>query len=134
MPASSTRIRNLPHYRIGAPELAKWIENQGDESWWSVDGDPLLTQRLDFPCPGADIATELRRLGNPLLLFDARREPTATGESISPDQVSDVAFTDHDGNRVLQLCWAQGPDVDWLLVEDTETSESSFGVDDDEER
>ena len=29
-------------FDLTADELAKWIERQGDASWWSVDGDPLL--------------------------------------------------------------------------------------------
>lgn len=127
MPKSSTRIRDLPHYRINAAELAKWIKGQGEESWWSVDGDPILTQRLDFPCPGEDLAESLRTLGKPLLLLDARLKPIAAGETISGDQIDDVAYFDHSGDRVFQLCWEEGPDADWLLVEDTESSEGMDG-------
>ena len=27
------------HYEIPSPELAKWLEEQGAENWWTVDGD-----------------------------------------------------------------------------------------------
>jgi hypothetical protein len=132
MPESSTRVRDLPHFRIHAADLAKWVESQGDESWWSVDGDPILTQRLDFPCTGDELAGVLRKLGKPLLLLDVKEPPTATGEAITFHDLDRVAYRHHSGDRIFQLCWEDGPDVDWLLVEDTETSESILG--DDEER
>jgi hypothetical protein len=116
---ASTRIRNLPHYTISAAELAVWIESQGDLSWWSVDGDPLLTGRLDFPCPGDELAAALRRVGKALILFDPRGTASSTGESIDANRLNELAPTDDSGNRVLQLCWEEGPDVDWLLVEDS---------------
>ena len=133
MPKSSTRIRDLPHYRINAAELANWLDGQGDESWWSVDGDPILTQRLDFPCPGADLAESLRKSGKILLLLDPRETPIAAGEMISGDQVDVVESKDHSGDRVFQLCWEESPDVDWLLVEDTEISQGIHGFGNDAE-
>jgi hypothetical protein len=128
MPESSVRIRDLPHYRIAAAELAKWIADQDEESWWTVDGDPVLTQRVDFPCPGPDLAVALIQIGKSLLLLDPRDTSTASEETISSQQLDDVAYTDDFGDRVFRLCWEDGPDVDWLLVEDTQTSENSAGL------
>lgn len=131
MPESSTRVRDCPHFRVAAFDLANWIEKQGEESWWSVDGDPLLTQRLDFPCPGEDLAVELRKIAKPLLILDSKDKPTAAGETVSAVQLDEIAYRDHSGDRVFQLCWENGS-TDWLLIEDTETSESGFGLDDEE--
>jgi hypothetical protein len=46
-------LRDEPHYTIASSELASWLEMQGTDRWWSVDGDPLLTGRLSLPCPAA---------------------------------------------------------------------------------
>jgi hypothetical protein len=133
MPKSSTRIRDLPHFRISAEDLAKWIEDQGPDSWWSVDGDPLLMQSVGFPCPGEDLAAALRQLGKPLLLLDSREKPSAAGQTIRSTQLADAAYTDPSGGRVFPFCWEDGPDSDWLLVEDKESAARSRGLDDDEE-
>ena len=55
----------LPHYQLPTDALATWIEEQGTATWWSVDGDPLLMERLDLPCPGDELASELRKIGKP---------------------------------------------------------------------
>jgi hypothetical protein len=31
-------LRDEPHYRISSSELAAWLEAQGTDRWWSVDG------------------------------------------------------------------------------------------------
>lgn len=132
MPQSSTRLRDLPHYRVSAEELAKWLDEQGDESWWSVDGDPILTELVNFPCPASELAAKLRVVGKQLLLLDSDKGSTANGEPIAAQELDGVAFIDQSGDRVFQFCWEVGPDVDWLLVEDRETSESYSGLDEKE--
>ncbi len=132
MPDAILRIRDLPHFRLRASDLAAWLEAQGEESWWSVDGDPVLTQRLDFPCPSDELAEELRRFDRQLLLLDSRAQPCARGEVLASSGLDEVAYSD-DGNRAFQFCWADGPDVDWILFEDTETGRSSLGLDDSDE-
>src|SRR5438094_670211 len=39
-------LRDEPHNKIASSELAAWLEQQGTDRWWTVDGDPLLTGRL----------------------------------------------------------------------------------------
>ena len=72
-----TGIRAGPHYEVAAGELAAWLEQQGEDRWWTVDGDPLLTGRLAFPCPADELAPELRKIGRPLLV-QAKKDDTAS--------------------------------------------------------
>ena len=55
-------IPDEPYYTVPAGELAAWIEQQGDDTWWNVDGDSILTGILSFPSPGDELAAELRRI------------------------------------------------------------------------
>jgi hypothetical protein len=123
-------IRQLPHFRLSSVELAKWLDKQPQLSWWSVDGDPVLTQRLDFPCPPDELAAALRRLDRGLLLLDSRSEPRANNELLTAGQVDETAYIDGHDDRVFQLSWEDNPDVDWILVEDKETGCSSLSLDD----
>jgi hypothetical protein len=121
---STPHIRDLPHYRLSSSELARWLDAQGGESWWSVDGDPLLMERLNFPCQGAELAKLLRRIDKPLLLLDARTQPAGHGEMIGAASIDDIADADqsHD-ERVLQFCWEIEPEGGWLLCEDLESQQ-----------
>lgn len=116
------RVLESPHYRIEAFNLAAWLEDQGEEPWWTVDGDPILMSRLEFPAPPDELATELRKLGKPVLVAD----PTgiAMGEEIVPDEIFRVVQSDDLGNRLLLLAWEDGT-TDWQLIEDEPTSEGS---------
>ena len=74
-----------PHYEIHSTELAAWLEKQGKDRWWNVDGDPLLTGRLEFPCPADELAEELRRLNRPLLV--QAKTPDARGQQVDRNQI-----------------------------------------------
>ena len=128
-------LRDEPHYKIAASELAAWIEGLGADRWWNVDGDPLLTGRLSFPCPADELAAELRRINRPLLVQDRRQPASGRGEQISArdldklvtrlgDNVHGVKTAPWVDDRLFFLCWEDRGD-DWLLVEDEETTESS---------
>src|SRR5713226_505151 len=84
-------LRDEPHYTIASSELADWLEGQGTDRWWSVDGDPLLTGRLSFPCPADEVAGELRRIKRPLLVLDRRKNPTGDGEPIQARDLDGLA-------------------------------------------
>jgi hypothetical protein len=130
-----TGIRSRPHYELPAHELAAWLEAQGDERWWSVDGDPLLTGRLDFPCPADELATESRQIGQSLLVQARLEETGAKGQRINRDKLDAIAVKIADslhliregqlpswsGDRLLYLCW-NGSTNDWLLCEDSEAA------------
>ncbi len=110
-------VKEKPHYTLPAAMLAGWIESQ-PEKWWSVDGDPLLTSIVDFPCPGDELAPAIRKVGKDLLLHDKNPASKAHGEPIAGDKLDEISDT---GNRrrqkTLLLSWV-GSDIDWLLIED----------------
>jgi hypothetical protein len=129
-------LRDEPHYRIASSELAAWLESQGTDRWWNVDGDPLLTGRVSFPCPGDELAEELRRINRTLLVQDRRQPPSGRGEQIVARDLDALATRLGDifgtngppppwaSNRVFFLCWEDRGD-EWRLEEDVETTESS---------
>jgi hypothetical protein len=131
-----TGIRSGPYYEIPSTELAAWLEQQGIERWWNVDGDSLLTGSLTFPCPGDELAETLRAINRPLLIQAKKDDTGAVGQLIGADKLNEVvaylADTIHvigpaqappwGSDRLLYLCWKGSPD-EWLLIEDSETTE-----------
>lgn len=88
------------------------------DKWWSVDGDPLLTSLVDFPCPSDELASALIRIGGILLLQDKNPASQAHGEAIASDKLGDMADTSSRKRRkIFRLSWVNS-DVDWLLLED----------------
>jgi hypothetical protein len=129
-------IKDGPHYEIASTELAAWLEAQQPPRWWNVDGDPLLTGRMYFPCSAALLAKELRKLNRPLLVQAKPDDTRARGELVSRDKIDELVerFADNlhapqggplppwGEDRFLLLCWKQTPD-EWLLAEDSETTD-----------
>ena len=122
-----------PHYEVHSTELAAWLIQEGEDRWWYVDGDPLLTGRVFFPCPGDELAADLRALNRPLLV--QAQTPEATGQQIGRDQIGSLTLLFHGNiltsptrdtpgsrDRFLSLCWKGSP-VEWLLIEDNQTAE-----------
>src|SRR5436190_5148789 len=85
-------IPHEPHFEISSAELAVWVERQGLDRWWNVDGDPLLTGRVPFPCPGDELAEELRRINRDLLVRDRNNRPESRGQQIGSSALD--ALTD----------------------------------------
>jgi hypothetical protein len=119
------RIAEGPHYLVQADHLARWVEDQGEEIWWSVDGDPLLMSRQRFPCPPARLARLLRKINKPLLVSDPNG--AGHGEEIGPGDLSRLLEREELGVPVLYLSW-QGDSNDWLLIEDEPHDELSDGL------
>lgn len=116
-----SKVINLPYYTISAEELASWLDGQPD-SWWIVDGDPVLTSHVDFPCPSEELSAELRRVSKPLRMYDPREKSKAQGEAVRVDQLDDMADTDNNSQaRTYLLCW-DGDDIQWLLAEDPDAA------------
>lgn len=110
-------MKSKPHYTLPAAALAEWIGNQPDR-WWSVDGDPLLTSVVDFPCPGDELAPAIRRVGKDLLVWDKKPASQAHGERIGADQLDELADTSPRKHRLIfRLSWSDS-DEEWLLLED----------------
>jgi hypothetical protein len=118
-------LQDEPHYELPASALANWVERQGVDLWWSVDGDRLLGGLMPFPCPGDELAAQLRRLDRPLLVFDKCKNPEARGQVIGADRLDElVDRLGHDVTteyRLLYLSW-KGSETPWLLVEDRATT------------
>jgi hypothetical protein len=111
-----SELLKLPYYTIKAEDLAEWLDNQ-PKAWWIVDGDPVLTSFVDFPCPSGELSAELRRIGKPLRMFDPRTDSKAHGESVRLEQLKDIADTANNSRaRTYLLCW-DGDDIQWLLAE-----------------
>jgi hypothetical protein len=111
-----SKLLKLPYYRIKAEELAEWLDGQ-PTAWWIVDGDALLTSRVDFPCPSEELSAELRRVAKPLRIFDPRPDSKAHGEATRVEQLEDIADTDNNSRaKTYLLCW-DGDDTQWLLAE-----------------
>jgi hypothetical protein len=131
-------IRRGPHYEIASSELAAWLEEQGKDRWWSVDGDPLLTGRITFPCPAEELAGELRKINRPLLVQAKKDDAGAKGQPIGKDKLNELLrrfaedlqvsgegqMPPSNGDRLLYLCWKGAPD-EWLLVEESEITEQA---------
>ncbi len=114
-------IQNEPHYEITAAELAAWLERQGPNSWWSIDGDPLLMGRVSLPCAAKELAKAIRQIGEPLLVLD--KNSLGDGRTITADELDRLAEVDESTNRVFALCWKRrAPRPEWLLVEDQEAA------------
>ncbi len=106
----------LPYFRIKSKDLAKWLDDQPD-SWWIVDGDPLLTSHVDFPCPSEELSAELRALNKSLRVFDPRKNSKAHGQAVRLEQLDDMADTNNNSKaKTYLLCW-DGDDIQWLLAE-----------------
>jgi hypothetical protein len=112
--------KDEPYYTLPAGALAGWLDRQ-PERWWCVDGDPVLTSIVDFPCPSDELAPMIRRVGQALLLRDKNPGSQAHGEEIGADRLDELADTSNRKHRkVLRLSWANS-NVDWLLIEDEAT-------------
>ena len=136
-----TGIRSGRYYEITSAELAAWLEQQGAERWWNVDGDPLLTGRLAFPCPADELAAQLRSINRPLLVQAKKDDQGAAGQPVGADKLNEVVSRLAEivpasapgrvppwrEDRLLYLCWKGAP-YDWLLIEDSETAEQMRAV------
>jgi hypothetical protein len=131
-----TGIRAGPHYEIPSPELAAWLEQQGKDRWWNVDGDPFLTGRLYFPCPADELAEELRKVNRPLLVQAKQADAGAKGQVIDAAMLKKAVGRFGDNmqvsgalppwatDRFLYLSWKRSA-YDWLLAEDSVTTEQN---------
>jgi hypothetical protein len=129
-------IQDGPHYELPASELAAWIDRQGADVWWTIDGDPYLTGRLPSPCRGDELAIVLRQSLRTLLVRDQAGE--ATGQVLTADRLDPHverlgnSIHMHDpsrpkpswaDDRFLWLSW-KGERNEWMLAEDRDATVS----------
>lgn len=130
-------IQEGPHYELASSELARWLQERAPQTWWNVDGDPLLTGRMSFPCPSDELATELRHINRPLLVQASKTDANAKGQAINADGIPSVkrwlgdvksAGPPPEGvnDSFFYLCWKGSPH-EWLLAEDSETAKQFAG-------
>ncbi|HVA46508.1 MAG TPA: hypothetical protein VNH11_09050 [Pirellulales bacterium] len=127
-------IEDGPHYEIHSMELAKWLDEKAAETWWNVDGDPLLTGRMPFPAPADELAAELRKIDRFLIAEASPADSEARGQLIRADEVEPRLIRsvgdlyrsklppDLSNDKYLSLRW-KGANHEWLLVEDSLTAE-----------
>src|SRR5205823_5290985 len=110
--------------------LADWVEQQGADRWWLVDGDPLLSGLRSYPAPGPGLAADLRRVNRPLLVAREGDEAIFLGTLRSAEELEPFVLRapryeppDHEWmERELVLRW-KNKDNEWLLIEDVATTE-----------
>ena len=113
----------LPFYTINSNDLANWLGTLPN-SWWVVDGDPVLMSYVNFPCPTEELTAELRRINKPLRVFDPRKESQAHGESIPSEQLAQIADTCNKSRVKTYLFSWEDDDLQWLLAEDPDAAAS----------
>lgn len=111
---------DTPRYSFEAEELASWLEQRGEELYWTVDGDPKLGSVLSIPCPTDELAEQLRKIGGKLTVVDPRESAKQEADKPHLDKLLEEAEL---GVPVLILAWGDS-DNTWLLIEDEETSDS----------
>lgn len=110
-------LSQFHHYLLDPKDLAQWLDAQ-EGTWWAVDGDPLLTSRMSFPCPADELADRLRRIDRPLELFHSEAPAPPPEPRIGGADLDRLADTDNNPQeRTFLLRW-QGDEEAWLLGED----------------
>jgi hypothetical protein len=125
------RIRSMSvvkyQYVISSEELARWLEGQPG-SWWLVDGDPVLTSRIGFPCPSDELAEELRRIGKNVIIYTDKAVGVDDGRQIDSRVLPRLADTNNRYHEQNLLARWQTSDIEWFLSEDKSAAEA-FGDD-----
>ncbi len=112
------------HVVISSQVLAKWLDSQPG-SWWTVDGDPLLTSEIDFPCPNDELAEALRKLNKDIVVFTKASVRGNLKKELRPGDLDGLADTENPRMEKNILASWQRSDVQWLLTEDKSMAEAA---------
>jgi hypothetical protein len=112
---------------ISSRELARWLESQPG-TWWLIDGDPLLTSSIGFPCPAGELAEELRRIGKDIIISTDKTVGMDDGRQIDSLALARLADTENRYRERNFLARWQGSDIEWLLSEDKSAAEAFADV------
>jgi hypothetical protein len=123
-------LTDYPHAELPSTLLADWVEQQGLDRWWLVDGDPLLSGLRSYPAPARALAADLRRLNRPLLVVRPGNDATFLGTLHSTGEIEPFVQSAPKYEppatewveRELLLRW-KNKDEEWLLIEDVATTE-----------
>jgi hypothetical protein len=79
---------------------------------WTVDGVDQLSESLNFPCDGRNLAEALRSLGGRVRVYGAGTQ--------SPKTLQDIAVNE-EGRLVLNLAFVTSGVVGeaWIILQDT---------------
>src|SRR6266436_6780762 len=104
--------------RLSPQELGAWLDRQGSDRWWLVDGDPLLTSLVSFPCTGDEIAAVLRRIDKPLFLLSRNAAQPGESTELGIEDIDRFAFLDpFRDERMFRLRWDSiPPGQEWMLL------------------
>lgn len=100
--------------KIHSSELAKWLDIQGDNCWWSVDNENRLMSKLSFPCVSSELAAELRKIDRDICV-DFSGDPSC---DLSTCELDELFAVDEKGNRFAAFKWDGDGLKGWLLTED----------------
>ncbi len=109
---------------IPSRKLAEWLDSQPD-TWWSVDGDPLLTSEVDFPCPSDELAEALRKHENDITVFTNRKTQPSGGADLHSLDLDELTDTENPRKEKNILAAWRGSEIEWLLSEDKEMAEAA---------
>lgn len=113
--------------------LSEWLRQQGDDSWWTVDGDSVLTELVDFPCPSGVLADVLTSTKCNLTFFDRSYTDGNRDQLENIGQIDQFVSKDDRGERVLELKWTDQQEQPWLLIEDSEMGKLSQALGEEDE-
>jgi hypothetical protein len=110
---------------LSTQELGDWLDRQGPDRWWLIDGDPLLTSLVSFPCTGDEIAIVLRKINKSLFLLPRDAADPSELTSLTIDDIDRFAFLDPFRNeRMFRFRWdSTPPGQEWMLLEDKKSAE-----------
>ncbi len=109
---------------ISSRKLAQWLDGQ-PATWWNVDGDPLLTSEVDFPCPSEELAEALRKHNNDIVVFTNRKRQATVGADLHSLDLDELTDTENPRQEKNILAAWKGSDIEWLLSEDKEMAEAA---------
>lgn len=113
-----------PHVVVPSRTLADWLDGQ-PETWWNVDGDPLLTSEIDFPCPNDELAEGFRKHDRNLLIFTKNLNTVNPHDNLRASDLEGLVDTDNPGREKYILAAWSGSDIEWLLSEDKDMAEEA---------
>jgi len=102
---------------LTAEELAKWLVERAPDRLWSVDGEEQIEETLSLPCPGTELAAELRRRGGRLRLSGPAGSVADNDRDLGT--LSPVAYGEGD-EIAFRATWldADSRGREWFIVTD----------------
>jgi len=115
-----TTRSNIP---VGLPLLAEYLSERYrmDRMWWALDNEHFLSQLIDVPCPGDELAAKLRDIQREDILPLCLSSPKADSEPRDLQGLKNLIFVAAtklaDGTSEIPFRWTTDGEI-WLLAED----------------